>query len=75
MKRKRRPPAVAPTNVRMISPDGTEFPLELVYEGFVDGEHVWRAVHLPHMRLDESWRILAEELPPHTAIRCAVVER
>lgn len=62
---------VPPTNVRAVLDDGTEVPLDCVYEGMVEGLHRWRATWaLP----DRPREIRASVLPSRTSIAIAWAE-
>lgn len=66
-------PPATPVNVRVRYPDGSEQPLELVYRGLRDdGIHVWTATGV--VSLVEGAKLVADELPPHTAIELVVGE-
>jgi hypothetical protein len=56
-----------PQNVTAIKADGTEIPVDLVYEGQnEDGLHVWTSVRdLP----DETVRLHADVFPGRTVVR------
>lgn len=58
---------IPPTNVRVEQPDGTTIPVELVYNGWVDGCHEWVAV-APVTGLDTGGVLKADVLPAHTSI-------
>jgi hypothetical protein len=55
-----------PRNVRVVNRDGTTIPLELVYDGWVDGCHQWRAV--TPWKVSPGWEIRADAIPAHTSI-------
>lgn len=66
MRWSRRPPVVPPENVCLTMADGSQVPVECVYEGW-DGEaHVWRAVTELGGRRPESMSI--GMLPGHTKV-------
>lgn len=55
-----------PTNVRAVLADGRVIPLDCVYEGRRDGQHLWVAVWvLP----EAPQRLLVDELPARSAVR------
>jgi len=56
-----------PENVRIEYRNGTVVPLELVYVGIENGEHVWEVVNPPELLL--GWRIAVDRLPEKTSIR------
>lgn len=58
---------IPPTNVRVEKPDGTTIPVELVYNGWVNGCHEWIAV-APVTTLDTGGVLKADVLPAHTSI-------
>lgn len=55
-----------PLNPRVVLADGTEYPVELVYEGFFDGTHRWRAT-LP-LRMGSGAKLSVDVMPAHTGI-------
>jgi hypothetical protein len=57
-----------PKNVRLVAPDGDVYPVELVYQGFVDGTHEWSAVIEYGMEIGPEWSLYASVLPAHTSI-------
>lgn len=63
--RARRNP-VAPRNVRIVNRDGTTIPMELVYDGWVDGCHQWHAV--TPWKVSPGWEIRADVIPANTSI-------
>ena len=64
--RRRREPE-APSNVRAITPDGTQIPLEIVYRGTdTDGIHVWEAT--ARVPLEQGCQLHIDVLPPRTAV-------
>ncbi len=56
----------APQNVRVVYPDGSVVPVELVHRGRVDGVEQWDAV-CP-VRSAPGMRVLADMIPGETAI-------
>lgn len=57
----------APENVRVQLDDDTEIPVELIYSGEDDGQHVWTAV--TPVPTDRVRRVLCAVLPGHTTVR------
>lgn len=55
-----------PNNVRLVLRDGTVRHVDTVYEGLVDGAHMWAVVESPPWWLVKQ--ILIEALPPKTAV-------
>ena len=56
----------APTNVRVILHDESQYPVEVAYRGVdEEGQHVWVATITWH-GLPKG--IAADKIPPHTAI-------
>ncbi len=64
-----------PTGVRLELPDGTALPVDLLYEGWWDGAHQWRAVVPVSVErlLTPGARLLCDSLPAHTAIAFGVL--
>lgn len=63
-----------PEGVRLCLADGTEIPLEVVYEGFRDGTHAWAAVvELGSVHTDALFAgraaLRIDMIPPHTSVR------
>ena len=54
-----------PVNVRAVTPDGTEIPLECRYVGWVDGVHRWEAVISVGVPVDG---VRMDVLPAHTEV-------
>jgi hypothetical protein len=54
-----------PENVRVVTHDGQEWPVEVYYRGIEEGQHVWVATTTYH-GLPKA--IAADRVPPHTAI-------
>lgn len=55
-----------PINVRLVLRDGTVRSVDTVYEGFVDGSHLWAVVDSPPWWLVKQ--LLIEALPPKTSV-------
>lgn len=60
-----------PVNVRLVRPDGTEVPVELVYAGKVNGLHHWDAVTSVSMETGE-WGLRADMIPGKTSVGVVV---
>jgi len=61
-----------PENVRAVMADGTETPVECVYEGYHGGIHRWVAVW---MLPDVPASVKVGILPAHTKVAIMVVRR
>jgi hypothetical protein len=55
----------APQNVRVVTLDGQEIPVECTYAGVVDGRHQWVAVTVCPQRPE---RVLVGMMPAKTAV-------
>lgn len=61
---------VPPTDVRIVSPDGAEQPVEVAHVGADDdGVAVWVNAHPMPDGFGPGWRITCALLPPRTTIR------
>lgn len=69
MKLRRAAPAEVPTNARIEYADGRVVPLELTYDGFTDGAHLWTVANVDTIPRDNAARLAVDTLPAHTAIR------
>ena len=58
-----------PVNVRLLLTDGTEVPVDTVYIGVQDGQHVWQVVAGPPIEQVASLHI--DQLPPATTVMIA----
>lgn len=66
--------AEAPVNVRVVFDTGRFVPVELSYQGFVDGLHVWRATQSVKLDEDAGWvGITADTVPPDTKLEVVMV--
>lgn len=54
-----------PQGARVVHPNGSTTPLELVYAGCEDGVHVWEGV----AQVEPGDKLAVDVLPPRTAIR------
>lgn len=62
----------APENVRLVHPDGTVIPLELVHAGWEGKDAVWEN-SFPVATPPSGTRIKAKLKPAHTVIRLVTV--
>ena len=62
-----------PENVRIQLPDGTEVPVELTYEGYHHGRHMWVAVSLVKLPVVTGAAVLVDKLPPRTHITIGAI--
>lgn len=61
-----------PVNVRLVAGDGTVYAVELAWIGFDErGFSTWEATTVVpiHWQEGEDYKLLAEAIPPRTAIR------
>jgi hypothetical protein len=69
MRSLRRSLPTPPTNVQLHYPDGRAVPVECVYDGEKDGQHVWRMVLPETFDLElEALRVTCETLPARTSL-------
>jgi hypothetical protein len=57
----------SPEGVRVVDEHGVEYPVQCVYMGFEQGNHVWDVVDVP--RDARIVTVKARKIPSHTAIR------
>lgn len=72
----RRSQPIPPSNVQLSYPDGRAVPIECVYDGEKDGQHVWTMV-LPDPLSEADLaagrlKITADTLPAKTSLRFPV---
>lgn len=75
------PVSEAPRNVRIVTQDGSVFPLELVYMGWNGRGHEWRVTSLLRHDLGiklldgDGPRLVADEIPANTYISIELAQR